>query len=126
MTAKDRISVKTRPATLDDVDRLYDIINVSYRSDVGWTNESKLVKGERITKDELKTLITEQKDPLLVAFCDAITDKAHQGQKPLVLGCISAEASHLHPQLQLPDRSGKLSVLFSNTCSSYWPVCCGW
>jgi ribosomal protein S18 acetylase RimI-like enzyme len=92
-------AIITRDATIGDINDLYRIIQAAYRTNNGWTNEAKLVSGERVTKDELRAIIQKGHDPLIVAVDDG-----------KVVGCISAEASHLHPSLQLPDYSALIGL----------------
>jgi len=42
-----------RKATNADIDNIIELVNRSYRSSEGWTNESSLVSGNRTTKDEV-------------------------------------------------------------------------
>jgi N-acetylglutamate synthase-like GNAT family acetyltransferase len=84
------ISVNTRPATLKDLTRLHELINISYRSDRCWTNESTLVKDARIEVKELSLLIESGIDPILVAELDG-----------KVVGCVQAECKFLFVSFSL-------------------------
>lgn len=75
-------AVTTRRATVADVERLHTTIQLAYRSNKNWTNESALVKDERITTDELCAQIEAQVDPILVAEIDGV-----------VVGCIQIECT---------------------------------
>lgn len=75
-------AVSTRLATLADLERLHQVIQIAYRSDSNWTNESELVEGERIPIDELAEQIRAQIDPILVADVDGY-----------VAGCIQVECT---------------------------------
>lgn len=48
-----------RQATTDDVAAIVDLLNLTFRSDVGWTNESSLVGGIRTTAAEIQTIIAD-------------------------------------------------------------------
>ena len=74
--------IRTRPAELRDAEILHKIINAAYRSDKCWTNESKLVRDERVTLDGLRDMIEAGRDPILVALSDEE-----------VIGCIQAECN---------------------------------
>lgn len=63
-------SVTFRQANLDDTDALHTMIQVAYTSDTHWTNQSALVKGERITIDNLRAHIRTPTAPFLVAKID--------------------------------------------------------
>ena len=74
------IKLISRMAKFQDLDRLYHMINTAYRSDRNWTNESEIIRAERISKPALEVLLRSQRDPIIVAVLD------HQ-----VVGCIQAE-----------------------------------
>jgi ribosomal protein S18 acetylase RimI-like enzyme len=82
------ISAKNiRSATLADVRELEPLIRFAYRGGkekVSWTNEHKLVKGPRISEDELKEIIASSDKTILVA-----EEKA--GNRSNLLGCILVE-----------------------------------
>lgn len=44
-------------ANSKDVENLYYLLNVSYRDEIGWTNEANLIHGERITREQLENLL---------------------------------------------------------------------
>ena len=96
-------------ARLDDAAELHKIINEAYRTENSWTTEANYVKGERISLDALQLLIKEQRDPLLVAEVPSSASDS-SGSKMELAGCISAEASHLHPQMNLPDKSALIGL----------------
>lgn len=50
-------AVFLRQATVDDVKGIVDLLNLTFRSDVGWTNESSLVGGIRTTAAEIESII---------------------------------------------------------------------
>jgi GNAT superfamily N-acetyltransferase len=113
--------IKIRKAKIEECIVLHKIINAAYRTGSGWTTEAKLVKGERITVTELQRLIEEDVDPILVAeLSDVNVSHNHNssmadGQNsvvadPIIVGCISAEASSAHPQLSLPDNSALIGL----------------
>lgn len=55
-----------RLATLADVDALLALLNLCYRSDLGWTNESALVAGIRTTAAELTSILAQEGQYLFV------------------------------------------------------------
>lgn len=75
-------AVTTRPATVADVAPLHSVINMAYRSDKNWTNESELVKDDRIAIEELEAQILAGVDPILIA---ELNDE--------VVGCIQIECT---------------------------------
>ena len=88
-----------RDATKNDCKRLHVIINEAYRGDKCWTNESKLVKNERISMDGILDILDHGKDPLLVAE-----------KNGTVVGCIQAELSNGHPDMKLPSDSALIGL----------------
>lgn len=113
MKAKDSKSPRIRHATIEDCSRLHSIINAAYRTDQGWTTEHGLVKGERISHQQLLTLIEENSDPILVAEIEEPQEEEQHSpdsRRVVLVGCISAEASHLHPSLQLPPKSALIGL----------------
>ncbi|KAF9149701.1 hypothetical protein BG015_008481 [Linnemannia schmuckeri] len=49
-------------------DDIYRIVNTAYRSDAGWTNESHLVAKDRISRTEVKLVLADTINPVLLAF----------------------------------------------------------
>ena len=78
---RDLGAIYIRPARLGDLLQLHRIIQQAYRepTNSGWTTEAHLVKGERISMQELEQILTEQKDLLLVATCTRDTDVGMSG-----------------------------------------------
>lgn len=76
-------SIKYEKAKIEDVEILYFIINKAYRTSSGWTNESGLVRNDRITKHGLVQLIEHDKDPIFVA----------RNENEELLGCIQLECN---------------------------------
>ncbi len=95
-----RLKLSSRLARVEDVSQLYEIIQTAYRTECGWTNESALVSGERITHAELQRTIELGHDMLLVA----------ETADGTVVGCIAAEASHIHTALELPPKAALLGL----------------
>lgn len=50
----------------NNIQEICDLINLSYREKIGWTNESELVNGKRTHIDELLSLILDNNSYLLV------------------------------------------------------------
>ncbi len=63
-----------RKAELGDLDALHEIIHHAYRTDKSWTGESHLVRGIRITKEDLRLLICESKDHFFTAGIFSLTN----------------------------------------------------
>lgn len=86
-----------RKARLEDVDVLFTLLNSSYRGDSakkGWTYESDLVGGLRITHEELFDIISKNNEFFLLALsedkvvgCVQITEEADE----LYFGLIAVE-----------------------------------
>ncbi len=67
------MKVRFRHADLKDVSVLFTLLNSSYRGDSakrGWTYESDLVGGLRITEEELMKIISQQDDFFLLALAE--------------------------------------------------------
>lgn len=72
-------------STLDDVTELEKLINLAYRgesSKLGWTTESNILRGKRITRDELSKIIKEEENTILkfinndiIVACVLLTNK---------------------------------------------------
>lgn len=113
----ERVPIHIRPARIEDVDRLHALIHSAYRTPASWTSESEYVKNERITLSHLHSLITLAVDPVLVAIAESVdaetqtqTESKREREREKVVGCISAEAGHLHPDLQLGHESALLGL----------------
>ncbi|KAF1332964.1 N-acetyltransferase gcn5, partial [Globisporangium splendens] len=100
MTAAAVPVVTTRRAAVADATSLVSVINTAYRSDKNWTNESELVKDERISLEELRAQIAAGVDPILVAELD--------GQ---LVGCIQVEFCRNHTHFNLPDDAALIGLL---------------
>ncbi|PNK61183.1 GNAT family N-acetyltransferase [Psychrobacter sp. FDAARGOS_221] len=48
-----------RQATAEDAEAIVELLNLTFRSDVGWTNESSLVGGIRTTVAEIKSILAD-------------------------------------------------------------------
>ncbi len=59
--------IEIRKAKIQDLDILFDVIHRAYRTKDSWTGEAHLVKGIRISMEDLKELIINSKDVLFVA-----------------------------------------------------------
>ncbi|CAM0137529.1 hypothetical protein VKS41_002996 [Umbelopsis sp. WA50703] len=58
------------PKDIEIKDTIHKVVNAAYRSEGGWTTESKIVSGERATMQEVETHITKNRSPnvLLLAM----------------------------------------------------------
>lgn len=63
-------SIKLEPASIDDAERIKDLINLSYRGKEGWTKETDIVSGERISIEDTKTLIQNKNSYLFTVLID--------------------------------------------------------
>jgi ribosomal protein S18 acetylase RimI-like enzyme len=62
-----------RPATIEDVDEIVDLINMCYRGDssrAGWTTEADLLGGTRTHDKEIRDLISQPGSMILVCISD--------------------------------------------------------
>lgn len=82
-----------------------------YRGKKSWTTEHHLVKGERISQENLLTLITEQRDKLFVA-CTTATEQGGEADQggSTVVGCICAEWAKHHDDVKLPQDNAMLGL----------------
>jgi len=83
-----------RSASVEDAKELYKVIHESYRGRGGWTTEADLVSGQRITMEDLKTLLLDQfcqeNEPILVAELN--TPDANGDR---IIGCVQcAKGTH--------------------------------
>ena len=53
-------------ATTSDVPAIVDLLNLTYRSDVGWTNEHALVGGHRVTFDQVMQIVAGPEADFLI------------------------------------------------------------
>lgn len=94
---KKSLNIVIRRATPDDFPSLSVIINKAYRGTDSWTTEAHLVRGQRITVEELNKL----RDPILVAEVP---------EENIIIGCISAEYWDVHTDMGLPEKSALLGL----------------
>lgn len=97
-----------RAADPADAPSLHGIIHAAYRTELSWTTEVDLVKGERISLPELQTRLAEPKDPIFVATVD---EDSPGSKTPRVVGCICAEWARNYPETGLTDESCLLGLL---------------
>lgn len=98
-----------RKVTPNDLPRLCDIINQSYRSEKCWTNEAQLVTGLRTTVEQLMEMLTT--NILLLAETTTPTPPSSHQLAPTVVGCVCAELSERHAELSLPENAALLGLL---------------
>lgn len=86
------------PANEDHIDEICNLVNVAYRGDSGWTNESDFVGGQRSSTKDIQDYIAHSNSHLLITMM--------QGQ---VVSCICIEQKErcayfglfaVHPRLQ--------------------------
>ncbi|KAJ3028085.1 hypothetical protein HDV00_010632 [Rhizophlyctis rosea] len=87
MSKQTLLPITIRTAQLTDAPTLHPLINTSYRSSAGWTNEHTLVKDERITLSSLRTELSQpaSKSHILVATPRPTTPPTIP---PTIYGCI--------------------------------------
>ncbi|KAF9127345.1 hypothetical protein BGW39_005935 [Mortierella sp. 14UC] len=71
----------------DDIlygDEIHRIVNTAYRSDAGWTHESHLIAKERITRPDVKLVLADKINPVLLAFSTSTTP-------PKIIGTIQLD-----------------------------------
>ncbi|KAF9085977.1 hypothetical protein BGX23_009243 [Mortierella sp. AD031] len=49
-------------------DAIYRIVNTAYRSNAGWTHESHLIAKDRISRENVKLVLADKVNPVLLAF----------------------------------------------------------
>ncbi len=67
------MKVQLRRAVTEDVSVLFELLNSCYRGDsarIGWTYESDLVGGLRITHDEISEILVKEDEYFLLAHLD--------------------------------------------------------
>ena len=94
-----------RRAQPGDAERLHDIIQSAYRSERSWTTEARLVKGERITLEQLTAQLQPHHTDPIFAATFAVAGGAEE-----VAGCICAEWAKQHPNLGLSDTCAMLGL----------------
>ncbi|KAG0380803.1 hypothetical protein BGX24_004928 [Mortierella sp. AD032] len=75
----------------DDIlhgDDIYRIVNTAYRSNAGWTHESHLIAKDRISRPEVKLVLADKINPVLLAF-DSHTQK--------VIGTLQLDPAEHYP-----------------------------
>ncbi|KAI1306261.1 hypothetical protein EDD11_004847 [Mortierella claussenii] len=85
---------------LRHIDELYHIINAAYRSDIGWTNETHLIREERISKDKVNDALHDTNNPLFLAF-DAYTNQP--------LGTLQLSPAEFYPEFGQYQKEGYAS-----------------
>lgn len=75
------------PATARDIDALVALINRAYRGDTGWTRETDIVAGNRITTKAVTQLIGNPEAHLLTA---------RQSARLVACVCVEATAEEAH------------------------------
>jgi len=73
-------SIKLEPATINDAERIKDLINLSYRGNEGWTKETEIVSGARISIEDTKILIQKNNSKMFIATIEGT-----------LVGCICIE-----------------------------------
>jgi len=63
-------NLKLVPASIEDAERIKDLINLCYRGMDGWTKETKIVSGDRISIDDTKTLIQKHNSKMFTVSID--------------------------------------------------------
>ena len=58
------------PASIDDAEQITGLMNLSYRGKEGWTRETEIIAGERISLDDTKLLIQKDNANMFLATID--------------------------------------------------------
>ncbi|WP_019673283.1 GNAT family N-acetyltransferase [Psychrobacter lutiphocae] len=77
-----------RQATAEDADAIVELLNLTFRSDVGWTNESSLVAGIRTTVAEIKSILADPNNYFFV-YPELIAESTENEETGKLLACIS-------------------------------------
>ncbi|ORY05001.1 acyl-CoA N-acyltransferase [Basidiobolus meristosporus CBS 931.73] len=96
-----KAKVSTRVATSSDeknIDRIHAMIHEAFRTEKSWATEAHIVSGERITKDALKEIVCDDKQPFILA-------ELQDSGETKIVGCIRIQ--------DLVDPKEKLLGLFS-------------
>ena len=90
-------SIKIEPASIDDAKRIRDLINLSYRGKEGWTKETELVSGERISIEDTKALIQKNNSYMFIVSIDGIMIACiciEQKDEKAFIGAFAVAPSH--------------------------------
>ena len=63
-------NIKLVPASIEDAEKIKALINSTYRGNEGWTKETELVGGERISLEDTKLLIQKNNTIMFAASID--------------------------------------------------------
>jgi ribosomal protein S18 acetylase RimI-like enzyme len=77
------MTVTTRPATLDDVRVVHELVNRAYRGDsarMGWTHEADLLDGQRTDVEALAAIVQDPAKVIVLAYADVV-----------LVGCVLVE-----------------------------------
>ncbi|KAF9124724.1 hypothetical protein BGX30_000816 [Mortierella sp. GBA39] len=69
-------------------DDIYRIVNTAYRSNAGWTHESHLIAKDRISRADVKLVLADTINPILLAF-DSLSNN--------VLGTLQLDPAEHYP-----------------------------
>lgn len=61
-----KLTIELESARLEDVGPLCQLINIAYRGEQGWTRETDIVAGERITTEAVRALLDDPSAHMLV------------------------------------------------------------
>ena len=62
-----RYTIHLVPAIIDHAEAIMELMNLSYRGKEGWTKETDIVAGKRISLEDTKTLIQKDESRMLIA-----------------------------------------------------------
>ncbi|GJQ11251.1 hypothetical protein GpartN1_g3042.t1 [Galdieria partita] len=111
----------TEEESLEDLRALVDLINTCYRSPSCWTNESSLIKGERVNLEQVRDYIKSSE--LLVLKREgtnsngSCTSSRNQSSTiPLLLGCVRTGPVSETVVGPLAEVAGYVGLLCSHPC----------
>lgn len=119
MTISQSTDLTIRPARLEDVPEIVDLVQAAYRGEGGWTTEAHLVRGARTHADEVHEMLTDDAVTLLVAelerpaeapVADVVGCCYTRQEPPGADGLVQAELGlfAVHPSAQSRGLGGRL------------------
>jgi len=93
-----RLIMKLEPAKEEHINAIFELVNLAYRGDSGWTKETELITGARTTVREVQSYLSDPNAHLLIAT-----------EKDEILACICVEIKansayigffSVHPKVQ--------------------------
>ncbi|KAF9904883.1 hypothetical protein EC991_002246 [Linnemannia zychae] len=82
----------------DDIlygDDIHRIVNTAYRS--RWTHESHLIAKERITRPDVKLVLADKINPVLLAFSNTTSASPAAAESPKIIGTLQLDPAEHYP-----------------------------